>query len=516
MIGRWILTFCMGLSLFTAMADDSEDLKTVGGNMLQTRNCRMGKVSSSTITRRFQSSNFLNRSQSAEVTSPYHGKRRQLVVLAQFADVEFQDPEPYSVWNRIFNEENFNEGSYKGSVHDYFYDQSYGRFDVSFDLFYVELPSSVVKYASSSIDDENSQFLVYDIVESLKQKDIDWGAYDWDSDGYADQLLIVFAGPGMNDGGGSKSIWPHQWWLSFHIDPNTQQPCNPCVVTDKQGQSFLIDCYCAVQERGRTASPFGTICHEYSHCFGFPDFYYGGNSYVGSWDVMDIGNYNGGGYRPCGYSAQERMYMGWLSPTELDVPTFISGMSSLSDQPEAYLVRNDGCSSEYYVIENRQQVGWDENLPGRGLLVFHINFDLDEWNGIKEGPNHPKINIGGGVVLEAQKHYYIIPANDDTSTMSSVLCNWAYPYGDNCKLTNTSFPPSILFNTNKDGSLLMNKPIAEMKVTNGLGSFSFMNGTSKMSHSTMWTTEPAVLYELGDLKIVRRQDGKVKKIMTKR
>ena len=319
MIIRWILSFLMGLSLSAAIADNDESLMMVGGNLPQPRNCRMGKIPSSVITREFQSSNILNRSQSAEVTSMshYQGKRRQLVVLAQFADVEFLDSDPYSVWNRIFNEENLNEGNYKGSVHDYFYDQSYGQFDVSFDLFYVQLPSNAVKYASNVFDDENSKFMVFDIVENLKQKDIDWGVYDWNDDGYVDQLLIIYAGLGMNDGGGTKTIWPHQWWLSFHTDSESQQPCDPCVVTDKQGHSFWIDCYCAVQEQGKTVSSFGTICHEYSHCFGLPDFYYGGKSYLGAWDVMDSGNYNGGGYSPCGYSAQERMYMGWLSPTEL-------------------------------------------------------------------------------------------------------------------------------------------------------------------------------------------------------
>ena len=49
-------------------------------------------------------------------------------------------------------------------------------------------------------------------------------------------------------------------------------------------------------------SPFGTICHEYTHCFGMPDFYSGSvKGLVGNWDLMGSGNYNGKGYVPAGF-----------------------------------------------------------------------------------------------------------------------------------------------------------------------------------------------------------------------
>ena len=62
----------------------------------------------------------------------------------------------------------------------------------------MELPDSLKKYRSTLYHDENSQYLVIDIVEELKQRDIDWSIYDWDGDSYVDQLLIIYAGKGQN------------------------------------------------------------------------------------------------------------------------------------------------------------------------------------------------------------------------------------------------------------------------------------------------------------------------------
>ena len=110
----------------------------------------------------------------------YHDERHQLVVLVSFSDQQFQagEEETLETWNRIFNEKNYSEFPYVGSVHDYFYDQSYKTFNLIFDLFYVPLNESRVKYRSTDLDDENSQYLVQDIMEELKMRDIEWSRYD--------------------------------------------------------------------------------------------------------------------------------------------------------------------------------------------------------------------------------------------------------------------------------------------------------------------------------------------------
>ncbi len=433
----------------------------------------------------------------------YHGERHQLTVMVEFNDRPFKGNEEATLaqWNLIFNAKDLKEPPFKGSVHDYFYAQSYGNFDLTFDLVYVKVKGDAVKYASDDYD-ENSQYLVQDIMEVLKTRDIDWSLYDWNGDGFVNQLLIVYAGHGMNEfTSATDLIWPHQWWMSEHLkDGETGVYCDPVPVT-YEGKEYKVDCYCALSElnKNNDYGSFGTICHEYTHCFGFPDFYYGSKSYVGNWEIMDYGNYNGNGYCPAGYSAHERWMMGWLTPTELTTESTVTDMPALSDEPQAYLIRNDGFEDEYYIVENRQQKGWDESLPGRGILVFHVDFDPVLW-----------VSVTTYVNTSSRQHYLIFPANNFTNT--SISKNWPYPYNGNNQLTNTSTPAAKLWNANSDGTLFMNKPITNMDVQDGKASFDFMKSATDIGIQTVSGTAQ-VLCEYGPIRIVRTADGTVKKVM---
>ena len=476
----------------TAAADDGIHL----------RNCRRGVVLTSTRSLRAES---VSHHAGGDF---YRGDRRQLVVLASFRDQSFQDDKvaTFIKWNNIFNAENYQEDSFVGSVHDYFYEQSSGNFNLTFDVVQIQLPDSLKKYRSTQNHDEYSQYMVDDIVDSLQTLDIDWSQYDWNGDGYVNQLLIVYAGKGMNADGGSNTIWPHQWWLSMHLkDPDQPNKGYRGYRTVTSGdKEYIVDCYCCVQEvvnTVNTKSTFGTICHEYSHCFGFPDFYNGSTKYVGAWDLMESGSYNGAGYCPPNYSAHERWLMGWLDVTELREDTTVSTMQSLSEgYQEAYLLRNDGHSDEYYIVENRQKVGWDSELPGSGLVVFHVDFDDEVWSGVTEMPNSSK-----------RKRYHIFPANNKTSTYNSD--GWPYPYQGNNQLTNDSSPAATLNNANIDGTKLMSKPITNMAVNGALASFDFSVGKTGMKEVTVGTDQ--LLYRFGMVDIVRDAKGTIRKVIRK-
>ena len=416
----------------------------------------------------------------------YHGERRQLTVLVEFNDRAFKGDETATIaqWDKIFNTENLTEAPFKGSVHDYFLDQSYGDFSVFFDLVYVKVSGNAEKYASTQADDENSQYLVQDIMEVLKNRNIDWTIYDWNGDGFINQLLIIYAGHGMNDYSGNNLIWPHQWWMSEHlIDRQPGVYCDPIPFTynDKE---YKVDCYCALAEltKNNDYGSFGTICHEYTHCFGFPDFYHPSyGSYVYSWDLMDNGNYNGNGYCPASYSAYERWFMGWLTPVELTEAASITEMPALADQATAYLIRNDGFENEYYIVENRQKKSWDASLPGSGILVFHIDYDPGLW-----------VSVNDYVNKSDRQHYLLFHANNRTTSSG-----WAYPYQTNNSLTNTSTPAATLWNANSDEMKLMNKPLTNMSVANGLAAFDFMGGATSLTSVVSSSTDaPQVVYDL--------------------
>jgi len=490
------LVLMMGLLFFLMTATAEGDVRI--------RSCRPVNHSAKNV----QKSTRLRSARRTSEVNPYIGDRRQLVILVAFADRSFKDDETTTMelWDKIFNTKNLTEAPYKGSVHDYFFAQSYSQLNLTFDLQYVQLSENCEKYRSWDMryddpadNDDNSQYLVQDIMEVLKTRDIDWSLYDWDGDGYVNQLLIVYAGEGMNDGGGKNSIWPHQWWLSEHLkDHQPDVYCDP-VKVNYGDKDYLVDSYCAIEEIGGSYASFGTICHEYSHCFGFPDFYNSATRYVGAWDLMDDGNYNGGGYCPPGYSAHERMLMGWLDITELSEPTVINDLGSLEEQSQAYLIRNDGYANEYYIVENRQQTGWDQYLPGSGIVIFHIDYDEDVWeNGL---PNKP-----------SQKRYTIIPANNITSYSRKDAVEWTYPYGENDSLTNLSKPAASLLHENIDGTKFMNKPIWNMEVTGGVASFTFIEEpTGIWERKTEGKAE--ILFDLGPIYIIRNARGEIKKVI---
>jgi hypothetical protein len=131
----------------------------------------------------------------------------------------------------------------------------------------------------------------------------------------------------------------------------------------------------------------GTICHEFSHCLGFPDMYdYTQKNFgMGDWDLMDRGCYNGDGcgFVPAGYSSYEKWCAGWLEPIELkDEDVEVTDLKPLSQGGDAYVIYNDKNPDEFYLLENRQNVNWDAELPGKGLLVLHADYDPEiwEWN----------------------------------------------------------------------------------------------------------------------------------------
>ena len=164
------------------------------------------------------------------------------------------------------------------------------------------------------------------------------------------------------------------------------------------------------------------------------------------------------------------MLMGWLTPVELTSTATITRMPALSDEPVAYLIRNDGYENEYYIVENRQQTGWDQSLPGSGVVVFHIDYDEEVWeNGV---PNSSTL-----------KRYSIIPANNRSSVYSS--STWPYPFQLNDALTNTSAPKASLIHPNINGEKLMSKPITAISITDGLASFDFMGGSTAVSPITI-------------------------------
>lgn len=427
----------------------------------------------SKVKRNAAAAGIAKRSAPARITiggnhEPFIGEKKGLIILIEFQDVQFQPGHDVELYNQIANAENFsNDMGFRGSVRDYFHNQSYGQFVLNLDIAGpVRMPQGYAYYGantSAGSDDTNKiGQMLKDACLSL-DPNVNFADYDWDNDGEVDQVFFIYAGYGEANSGDENAIWPHQ----FNLQSATGSPLN---IDGVRVNNYA----CGNEINGRGAMEgIGTICHEFSHCLGLPDLYDtdGGSSQgLGEWDLMAGGNYNENSFVPAGYSAYERMYAGWLEPVELTDGIFVDGMKGLNSTPEAYIIYNEGNKNEYYMLENRDGTGWDSGMPGKGLMITHVDFNRNIWasNAVNSVSRQKSMGI-----TNAHERCVLIPA--DNTFMGNGNSGDVWPYGGNNALTNTSRPAAELYNRNSDGTYYMNKPITNItRNTDGTISFSFI------------------------------------------
>ena len=328
---------------------------------------------------------------------------RGLFILVNFFDTCYHAGNTQAQMDSMMNAVNYTYGKAVGSARKYFIDQSGGKYKPVFDVVGpVTLSKSAAYYGSN--DDEGNDLYPGDmVVEACKlaktQFGVDFTRYDNDHDGEIDFVYIIYAGKGEADGGGDKTIWPHNWNLSSaRYYENCTYSFDECKV-----DGLLIENYaCSGELDGQTGARngIGTLCHEFSHVLGLPDFYdtaYGSNytnkRTPGDWDIMDSGSYNGDGHCPPNYSVFEKYFFGWTSPVNPgDDGQELTLYAAGSGQYQAYQVNAAGTLQPAateglnYYIENRQKTGWDKYLPGHGLLVWYVNYSEEVWDANK--PNN--------------------------------------------------------------------------------------------------------------------------------
>ena len=378
----------------------------------------------------------LARTRGNDVPKTWQGKVVIPVLLMAFPDVGFSvsNEDIVAYWNDLLNKPGYNENGAHGSVADYFWQQSSGIFEPTFEIIGpVTVPENRAYYGENRNgkqgDDMNPRELVRDACVAAG---IDWSAYDYDNDGEIDILLTIFAGRGENRGGPADAIWPHKSKNYLQV-----------------GDVFVGDytCISELNDKGKLDG-YGTFVHEFSHCLQLPDLYpVSGNAYsiFDEWDLMDGGNYAFNGFGIPNYSAFERWICGWYEFVELTEPTTITDMPAWDEDPVAYVVRKDKKPGEYYILENRQQRGFDYYIPGNGLFVTHVNnFTIGDLT-----PNTSSFSKVDLVPADNRNYrqseaYFHHDNGKTTSPRSNYLSLAAYPYvmGDsvNNLLTDTSIP----------------------------------------------------------------------------
>lgn len=402
-------------------------------------------------------------------TNPISGERKGLVILVNYKDKKMQHTQ--AEYNDYFNKAGYSDNNCTGSVRDYFLSQSYGKFSLDFDVMGPVTLSKNLSYYGDNDSDGNDKHAAEMVAEAVKLavSGIDLKRYDWDGDGYVDQVYVVYAGYGEHADAPANTIWPHEFELSEAAKYND----GPGALTIN---GVTIDTYaCSSELRGSSGNKMdgiGTACHEFSHCLAIPDMYDtsadGENFGMNVWDLMDYGSYNGEdgyGETPAPFTSYERMYCGWLTPVELTQPCNVNDMPAITKEPVAYLIRNDNPKfpGEYYLLENHQQESWDAYAPAHGMLVLHVDFNSNAWkqNTVNNVASHQRMTI--------------IPADGKLSHYNTAGDTWP---GTSKKtaLTDSSNPAAKLYNLNSNGRKFMGRPIENITEKDGLISFTFDGG----------------------------------------
>ena len=391
----------------------------------------------------------------AKVSPAYTGTKKGLLILAQFPDKKFESSHNLALYKQIVNGQNYSDASlgFRGSVRDYFRDQSDGQFDFDIDVVGpVTVSKNYAYYGGNNLygDDNHPEEMVAEACK-LADATVNFKDYDWDGDGEVDQIFVLYAGHGEASWDDEDTIWPHAWTLEDAAD---------ITLTLDGVRINSYACSCELGSDGKIDG-IGTICHEFSHCFGLMDMYdtsYSGNFGMCSWSLMDSGGYNSNGFVPAGYTSFEKMSVGWKQPIEMTGDMEVQNLKPYSDGGEAYILYNEANRNEFFLLENRQYVGWDAGLEDYGLLAIHVDYDAGVWayNEVNttvdtySGNNHQRCTV--------------IPADGvyDSEWVDEI--EYFYGFGDPFKqstaksLTNSTKYAS-LYNANTDGTKRMNKSV---------------------------------------------------------
>jgi len=211
---------------------------------------------------------------------------------------------------------------------------------------------------------------------------------------------------------------------------------------------------------------------------------------------MCYGLYNDDLSTPAGLSAYERFFLGWLTPTLITEPANLT-LENLATSNTAYLISETDAHNlngqnpnpaSFYLLENRQQTGWDKWLPASGMLLTHITYNESKWrnntvnntesaqgvdiieaDGLTPGDDTLEGYVGkeGDAFPHGASFYSGIPDHELTDiTMTDGLISFAYRGGDTIPqdtdtiVTALPVEPVRLnsYRTMRDGQVLIHTP----------------------------------------------------------
>lgn len=370
------------------------------------------------------------------------------VILVDFQDNEANEDD-YPVEH--FEDMLFSLDEYEtGSMREWYRENSYGEVDVIGEVVgWVRLEEEYGYYVGDRNGlgawPNNSQRMTWEAVQAVDD-DVDFSEFDNDDDGRLDALFIVHAGPGAEANGGDENmIWSHAWGLNDHR---------------LRLDGITIQGYNTVPDDGQ----IGVFGHELGHnLFGLPDTYDRDytSSGLGSWCMMAGGSWNGEvpGTSPAHFSLPLKAFLDFVNVNPVRENMFDIAIDPVVDEGATYLFMADR-DGELFMAENRQQIGFDAALPGSGLVIYHVDENVDTQN---DNEWYPDIEEEDGHYL-----YAVIQADGNWDLEMNENRGDAgdpYPFERNDSFNGDSAPNSNLYSGDATGIAINNIVVNDGVVT---------------------------------------------------
>lgn len=257
-----------------------------------------------------------------------------------------------------------------GSVNEYYREVSGNLISITGNVFGpYQLPNTSAYYSypkgGMQPTTPNAETMANDTIDQMVRAGVNIAPYDNAGryDRFVDCFIIVHAGVGAEEPSGNSDvdIWSHKGTL----------------LNNRPIGNTSIGAYLTIPETAKT----GVCAHEIGHLlFGWPDFYDTTDppigKGVGPWCLMSSGSWGGGGDRPSHPSAWCKAQQQWVDVIvpSLDSSTWINqqldNVTNTKNFRTIYKLwgNPNRPDKEYFLAENRSASGFDQYLPGEGLL----------------------------------------------------------------------------------------------------------------------------------------------------
>jgi M6 family metalloprotease-like protein len=288
--------------------------------------------------------------------SPVLGEIRVLVIAVEFSDYN-HTISTEQVSNKTINQLNM-----------YYSHISYGAISISGTVVgWIRLPYKMSQYGTDNgpfIDDldgdgyPDSWRLLKDAAPIITSQ-VNFADYQ--------EIVVLHAGIGEESSRAAGDIWS----VTFVGMP----------VSIPQGTINRVAIVPESEDRG--LGTLGVYAHEFGHLLGLPDLYSTNLEEVGPWDLMARGAWNGNppGSSPAEMLAWDRIFLGWITPQHMvtvakqsrmnvtldPIESVSSGVQAVKAQTS---IQN---SKQYYLVEVRQKIGYDQAIPSSGVLITYVD-----------------------------------------------------------------------------------------------------------------------------------------------